>query len=97
MRSGSCAFSVPRRLSSASTRARVSACTRGLPRSTSETVARDTPTACAMSVTVTARWPARMQQLGDGPLTVLCSNRPMILDGGHNLGRYWPNARVWVE
>jgi len=33
---------------------------------------------------VTARWPARMQQLGDGPLTVLCSNRPMILDGGHN-------------
>src|SRR5690606_32304626 len=20
-----------------------------------------------------------------------------ILDGGHNLGRYWPNARVWVE
>lgn len=33
---------------------------------------------------VTARWPARMQELGDGPLTVLCSNRPMILDGGHN-------------
>lgn len=20
-----------------------------------------------------------------------------ILDGGHNLGRYWPNARTWVE
>jgi len=33
---------------------------------------------------VTARWPARMQELRDGPLTVLCSNRPMILDGGHN-------------
>ena len=33
---------------------------------------------------VTARWPARMQELGEGPLTVLCSNRPMILDGGHN-------------
>ncbi len=33
---------------------------------------------------VSARWPARMQELGDGPLTVLCSNRPMILDGGHN-------------
>ena len=20
-----------------------------------------------------------------------------ILDGGHNLGRYWPNARVWIQ
>ena len=33
---------------------------------------------------VTAHWPARMQELGDGPLTALVSNRPVILDGGHN-------------
>ncbi|MEO1730412.1 MAG: folylpolyglutamate synthase/dihydrofolate synthase family protein [Pseudomonadota bacterium] len=32
----------------------------------------------------TARWPARMQRLEEGPLTVLTSNRPVWLDGGHN-------------
>ncbi|MFM7377404.1 MAG: bifunctional folylpolyglutamate synthase/dihydrofolate synthase [Erythrobacter sp.] len=31
----------------------------------------------------TARWPARMQRLGDGPLTALVS-QPVWLDGGHN-------------
>ena len=30
------------------------------------------------------RWPARMQLLGEGPLTVLASNQPVWLDGGHN-------------
>jgi dihydrofolate synthase/folylpolyglutamate synthase len=31
----------------------------------------------------TARWPARMQRLGEGPLTALVS-QPIWLDGGHN-------------
>jgi len=32
-----------------------------------------------------ARWPARMQRLGDGPLTALLPNgTPVWLDGGHN-------------
>lgn len=31
-----------------------------------------------------ARWPARMQRLADGPLTRLCGRRAVWLDGGHN-------------
>ncbi len=31
-----------------------------------------------------ARWPARLQMLGQGPLTVLTSSRKIMLDGGHN-------------
>jgi len=31
-----------------------------------------------------ARWPARMQHLGPGPLTVLAPDQPVWLDGGHN-------------
>lgn len=31
-----------------------------------------------------ARWPARLQLLGDGPLTALASGRQVWLDGGHN-------------
>lgn len=31
-----------------------------------------------------ARWPARMQQLGDGPLTALVPGTTIWLDGGHN-------------
>lgn len=31
-----------------------------------------------------ARWPARMQTLGEGPLTALTSSRKVMLDGGHN-------------
>ena len=31
-----------------------------------------------------ARWPARMQRLGTGPLTALVSDQPVWLDGGHN-------------
>ena len=33
------------------------------------------------------RWPARLQQLGPGPLTALCGQERVWLDGGHN-----PNA-----
>ena len=32
----------------------------------------------------TARWPARLQLLGDGPLTALVPGRSVWLDGGHN-------------
>lgn len=31
-----------------------------------------------------ARWPARLQRLGDGPLTALAPGRAVWLDGGHN-------------
>lgn len=30
------------------------------------------------------RWPARLQELGDGPLTNLIPGVPVLLDGGHN-------------
>ena len=32
-----------------------------------------------------ARWPARLQLLGDGPLTALAGSRKVWLDGGHNV------------
>ncbi|RZK00376.1 MAG: bifunctional folylpolyglutamate synthase/dihydrofolate synthase [Novosphingobium sp.] len=32
-----------------------------------------------------ARWPARLQRLGDGPLTALAPGRQVWLDGGHNV------------
>ncbi len=32
----------------------------------------------------TARWPARMQRLGRGPLSALAPDQPVWLDGGHN-------------
>ena len=32
----------------------------------------------------TARWPARLQLLGNGPLTALAPGRKIWLDGGHN-------------
>jgi len=32
----------------------------------------------------TARWPARLQRLGTGPLTALAGHRAIWLDGGHN-------------
>lgn len=31
-----------------------------------------------------AKWPARMQRLSDGPVTALVDNIPVWLDGGHN-------------
>ncbi len=31
------------------------------------------------------RWPARLQRLGEGPLTALAPDQPITLDGGHNV------------
>jgi dihydrofolate synthase/folylpolyglutamate synthase len=45
-----------------------------------------------------ARWPARLQLLGDGPLTALAPGRKIWLDGGHNpdaglaIAHYFANA-----
>jgi dihydrofolate synthase/folylpolyglutamate synthase len=45
-----------------------------------------------------ARWPARLQRLGAGPLTALAGNRTVWLDGGHNpdagqaIARHFANA-----
>lgn len=42
-----------------------------------------TPEAMAQGIR-TARWPARLQRLGMGPLSALAGNRTVWLDGGHN-------------
>lgn len=42
-----------------------------------------TPEAMAQGIHA-ARWPARLQRLGAGPLTALVGNRTVWLDGGHN-------------
>jgi dihydrofolate synthase/folylpolyglutamate synthase len=47
-----------------------------------------------------ARWPARLQLLGKGPLTNLASDREVWLDGGHNadaglaIGRHFAGQRL---
>jgi dihydrofolate synthase/folylpolyglutamate synthase len=47
-----------------------------------------------------ARWPARLQLLGRGPLTALAPNREVWLDGGHNadaglaIGRHFAGQRL---
>lgn len=41
------------------------------------------PAAMAQGI-LAARWPARLQKLGDGPLTALAGARTVWLDGGHN-------------
>jgi dihydrofolate synthase / folylpolyglutamate synthase len=41
------------------------------------------PEAMARGIAAT-RWPARLQRLGDGPLTALVPGRTVWLDGGHN-------------
>jgi dihydrofolate synthase/folylpolyglutamate synthase len=46
-------------------------------------VLRIDPQAIAAGIRA-ARWPARMQLLGDGPLTRLVPGTPVWLDGGHN-------------
>ena len=46
--------------------------------------ALDVPDDAIASASAHARWPARMQRLGDGPLTRLLSGTPIWLDGGHN-------------
>ena len=40
------------------------------------------PEAMAAGI-VAARWPARLQLLGEGPLTALVPGRKVWLDGGH--------------
>lgn len=42
-----------------------------------------TPEAMAEGI-LAARWPARLQALGDGPVTALVPEAEFILDGGHN-------------
>jgi dihydrofolate synthase/folylpolyglutamate synthase len=48
----------------------------------------------------TARWPARLQLLGEGPLTALAPGRAVWLDGGHNadaglaIGRHFAGQRL---
>lgn len=42
-----------------------------------------TPEAMAQGIRA-ARWPARLQRLGTGPLTALAGSRTVWLDGGHN-------------
>ena len=42
------------------------------------------PAAMAQGIRA-ARWPARLQLLGDGPLTALVPGRRVWLDGGHNV------------
>jgi dihydrofolate synthase/folylpolyglutamate synthase len=47
-----------------------------------------------------ARWPARLQLLGPGPLTALAPGREVWLDGGHNadaglaIGRHFAGQRL---
>ncbi|MEO6152720.1 MAG: folylpolyglutamate synthase/dihydrofolate synthase family protein [Croceibacterium sp.] len=47
-----------------------------------------------------ARWPARLQRLGPGPLTALVPSRAVWLDGGHNadaglaIGRHFAGKRL---
>jgi dihydrofolate synthase/folylpolyglutamate synthase len=47
-----------------------------------------------------ARWPARLQLLGEGPLTALTPHREVWLDGGHNadaglaIGRHFAGQRL---
>ncbi|MFC4295669.1 bifunctional folylpolyglutamate synthase/dihydrofolate synthase [Novosphingobium tardum] len=41
---------------------------------------------------VAARWPARLQKLGDGPLTAALPDRTVWVDGGHNPDAAWAIA-----
>ncbi len=44
-----------------------------------------------------ARWPARLQLLGDGPLTALVPGRKVWLDGGHNVDAGLAIARFFAD
>lgn len=44
-----------------------------------------------------ARWPARLQLLGDGPLTALVPERKVWLDGGHNADAGLAIARHFAD
>lgn len=43
---------------------------------------------------LSARWPARLQELGAGPLTALVPGKRVLLDGGHNADAAWAIART---
>ena len=45
----------------------------------------------------TARWPARLQLLGEGPLTALAPGRRVWLDGGHNVDAGRAIARYFAD
>jgi dihydrofolate synthase/folylpolyglutamate synthase len=62
---------------------------------------RVTVSAAAMAEGIrSARWPARLQLLGQGPLTALAPGREVWLDGGHNadaglaIGRHFAGPRL---
>ena len=62
---------------------------------------RVTVSAAAMAEGIrNARWPARLQLLGEGPLTALAPGREIWLDGGHNadagraIGRHFSGQRL---
>lgn len=44
-----------------------------------------------------ARWPARLQRLGNGPLTALAPGHAIWLDGGHNLNAGQAIARHFAD
>ena len=44
-----------------------------------------------------ARWPARLQLLGEGPLTALAAGRKVWLDGGHNADAGRAIARFFAD
>lgn len=54
------------------------------------------PDAMARGI-VAARWPARLQLLGDGPLTALAPGRRIWLDGGHNADAGLAIARHFAD
>lgn len=54
------------------------------------------PAAMAQGIRA-ARWPARLQLLGDGPLTALVPGRRVWLDGGHNADAGLAIARFFEQ
>jgi dihydrofolate synthase/folylpolyglutamate synthase len=53
-----------------------------------------TPEAMAAGIRA-ARWPARLQRLGEGPLTARVPGRTVWLDGGHNPDAGLPSPAIW--
>jgi len=56
---------------------------------------RVSPEAMAQGISA-ARWPARLQLLGPGPLTALAGGRKVWLDGGHNVDAGFAIARFFA-
>lgn len=61
-----------------------------------QSVVTVTPEAMAEGIRA-ARWPARLQRLGAGPLTALAGSRTVWLDGGHNPDAGQAIARHFAE